>query len=350
LCYNKALKIDKKEVFKMSNKVITFGEILLRLSPDNNERFTQCNSFEAVYGGGEANTAVSLACFDIPSTYVTKLPAHSIGQSAINSLRKYGVDISKIVRGGDQIGIYFLEKKTSQRPSSVIYNRAGSAMSLSTEDDYNWDDIFADANWFHFSGITPALSDELANICIKACQKAKERNITISCDLNYRSKLWSSKKACDVMSKICPYIDICIANEDDAVGIFSIDASNSNEEKNLYIAKKLMSKFNFKAIASVWRTETSITTFKLQSMLYTDSQVYYSKEYFMHILDYIGAGDAFCAGLIYGYLNNYEPQKMIEFANAASCLKHTVAGDFNLVSVNEVNHLAFGKSGNEVNR
>jgi 2-dehydro-3-deoxygluconokinase len=330
--------------------VITFGEILLRLSPDNNERFTQCHSFEAVYGGGEANTAVSLACLGVDVSYVTKLPAHSIGQSAVNSLREYGVDISKITRGGDQIGIYFLEKKTSQRPSCVIYNRSGSAMSLAKAEDFDWDKIFDGATWFHFSGITPALSDEVADICLTACKKARERHITVSCDLNYRSKLWSSERAHEVMSKICPYVDICIANEDDAVGIFGLDASEASEEKNLYIAKELTRRYGFKSVASVWRTETSITTFKLQSMLYTGGEAYYSKEYFMHILDYIGAGDAFCAGLIYSYLNNYDPKKMIEFANAASCLKHTVSGDFNLVTKEEINHLAFGSSGNEVSR
>lgn len=332
------------------NKIVTMGEIMLRLSPENNERFTQCHEFEAVYGGGEANTAVSLANFGMDCSYVTKLPAHAIGQSAINSLRQYGVDISNIVRGGEQIGIYFLEKKTSQRPSNVIYNRNGSAIALADEKDFDWDQIFEDATWFHFSGITPAISDTMAKICLDACKAAKEKGLTVSCDLNYRSKLWSSEKACEVMSKICSYVDICIANEDDAVGIFSIDASTATEEKNAYIAKELTKHFPFKMVASVWRTETSITTFKLQSMLYIDGKAYYSKEYYMQILDYIGAGDAFCAGLIYSLLNDYEPQKAVEFANAASCLKHTVSGDCNLVTVDEVTRLAFSESGNEVQR
>lgn len=334
----------------MKDKIITFGEIMLRLSPENNERFTQCHEFEAVYGGGEANTAVSLANFGVDVNYVTKLPNHTIGQAAVNALRQYGVGIDDIVRGGDQIGIYFLEKKTSQRPSNVIYNRSGSAIALATEDDFDWDKIFGDATWFHFSGITPAISDSMANITLIACKKAKEKGLTISCDLNYRSKLWSSEKANAVMSKICKYVDICIANEDDAVGIFSMDASNTTEEKNAYIAKELMKMFPFKMVASVWRTETSITTFKLQSMVYTNGKAYYSKEYFMHILDYIGAGDAYCAGIIYSLINNYDAQKTVEFSNAASCLKHTVSGDFNLVTVDEVNRLAFSESGNEVQR
>lgn len=335
----------------MNNKIITFGEIMLRLSPENNERFTQCHQYEAVYGGGEANTAVSLASFGIDCSYVTKLPAHPLGQSAVNALRQYGVDVRHIVRGGDQIGIYFLEKKTSQRPSNVIYNRSGSAIALAAEQDFDWDTIFSDATWFHFSGITPAISDNMAAISLAACKKAKEKGLTVSCDLNYRSKLWSSEKANRVMSEICHYVDICIANEDDAVGIFSIDPQDAGaEEKNAYIARTLMKRFPFQMVASVWRTETSITTFQLQSMIYTGGQAYYSKKYDMHILDYIGAGDAYCAGIIYSLLNGYEPQKAVEFSNAASCLKHTVSGDFNLVTAEEVMKLAFSESGNEVQR
>ena len=333
-------------------KIITFGELMMRLSPENNERFTQTHSYEAVYGGGEANTAVSLSNFGVDVDYVTKLPCHPIGQSAVNSLRQYGVGINSIVRGGDQIGIYFLEKKTSQRPTNVIYNRAGSAFALSKESDFDWDKIFEGATWFHFSGITPAISDEMAKITLIACKKAKELGLTISCDLNYRSKLWSSEKACEVMTEICKYVDVCIANEDDAIGIFSMDPSKAeNVEKNAYIAGELTKMFpNFKCVASVWREERTITTFKLQSMIYKDGKAYYSKEYFMNILDYIGAGDAYCAGIIYSFINGYDTQKAVEFANAASCLKHTVSGDFNLVTAEEVNKLAFSKAGNEVSR
>ena len=335
----------------MGKKVVTLGEIMLRLSTPGNTRFVQSDSFDVVYGGGEANVAVSCANYGHEAYFVTKLPKHEIGQSAVNALRKYGVKTDFIARGGDRVGIYFLEKKTSQRPTNVIYNRAGSAFALATADDFNWDEIFDGATWFHFSGITPAISDEMTNICITACQKAKEKGMTVSCDLNYRSKLWSSEKACEAMSRICQYVDVCIANEDDAIGIFSMNPANANgEEKNAYIAKELMKKFPFKMVASVWRTETSITTFKLQSMIYTEGKAYYSKEFFMHILDYIGAGDAYCAGLIYSLINNFDPQKAVEFANAASCLKHTVSGDYNLVTVDEVMKLAFSDAGNEVQR
>lgn len=345
----------------MKKRIITFGEIMLRLSPENNDRFVQCNRFEGVYGGGEANTAVSLATFGVDTSYVTKLPAHGIGQAAVNSLREYGVDTSDIVRGGEQIGIYFLEKKTSQRPSNVIYNRKGSAIALASEDEFDWDKIFDGAAWFHFSGITPAVSPTLAKICLTACRKAKELGLTVSCDLNYRSKLWDGETANRVMTELCRYIDICIANEDDAIGIFQLDISGiQNIEqlrepdlsriKNEYVAKELMKMFPFKMVASVWRNEQSITTFELQSMVYTNNKAYYSKEYYMSVLDYIGAGDAFCAGLIYALLHNYEPQKSVEFANAASCLKHTVSGDYNLITLEEVERLAFSEAGNEVSR
>lgn len=333
----------------MKKRIITFGEIMLRLSPENNDRFVQCNRFEGVYGGGEANTAVSLATFGVDASYVTKLPAHGIGQAAVNSLREYGVDTSNIVRGGEQIGIYFLEKKTSQRPSNVIYNRKGSAIALATEDDFDWDKIFEGAEWFHFSGITPAVSDTLAKVCLTACRKAKELGLTVSCDLNYRSKLWDGKKANRVMTEICRYVDICIANEDDATGIFQLDTSNV-PNKNEFVAKELLKRFPFKMVASVWRNEQSITTFELQSMVYTNNTAYYSKRYYMSVLDYIGAGDAFCAGLIYALLHNYDPQKSVEFANAASCLKHTVSGDYNLITLEEVERLAFSEGGNEVSR
>ena len=335
----------------MAKKVVTFGEIMLRLAPEGYYRFVQATSYGATYGGGEANVAVSLANYGLDASFVTKLPTHEIGQAGVNALRQYGVDVSRIVRGGDQIGIYFLEKKTSQRPTNVIYNRNGSAFALATKEDFDWDSIFDGATWFHFSGITPAISDNMAEITIEACKEAKKRGITVSCDLNYRSKLWSSEKANKVMSEVCRYVDICIANEDDAVGIFGMDASKSDKEKNAYIAEELTKMFpNFKMVASVWRTETSITTFKLQSMIYTEGKAYYSQEFFMNILDYIGAGDAYCAGIIYSLISDFDPQKAVEFSNAASCLKHTVSGDFNLVSVDEVMKLAFAKAGNEVSR
>ena len=324
---------------------------MLRLAPEGYYRFVQADTLGATFGGGEANVAVSLANYGLDAKFVSKLPTHEIGQAAVNSLRKYGVDTTDIVRGGDRVGIYYLEKGASQRPSKVIYDRAGSSIATASKSDFDWKKIFEGVSWFHFTGITPALNDEVAEICLEACKAAKEAGVTISCDLNYRNKLWSKEKAGKVMAELCQYVDVCIANEDDAIGIFSMNPADANgEEKNAYIAKELMKKFPFKMVASVWRTETSITTFKLQSMIYTEGKAYYSKEFFMHILDYIGAGDAYCAGLIYSLINNFDPQKAVEFANAASCLKHTVSGDYNLVTVDEVMKLAFSDAGNEVQR
>ena len=326
----------------MAKKVVTFGELMLRLAPEGYYRFVQADTLGATFGGGEANVAVSLANYGLDAKFVSKLPTHEIGQAAVNSLRKYGVDTTDIVRGGDRVGIYYLEKGASQRPSKVIYDRAGSSIATASKSDFDWKKIFEGVSWFHFTGITPALNDEVAEICLEACKAAKEAGVTISCDLNYRNKLWSKEKAGKVMAELCQYVDVCIANEDDAIGIFSMNPADANgEEKNAYIAKELMKKFPFKMVASVWRTETSITTFKLQSMIYTEGKAYYSKEFFMHILDYIGAGDAYCAGLIYSLINNFDPQKAVEFSNAASCLKHTVSGDYNLVTVDEVMKLAF---------
>ena len=335
----------------MAKKVVTFGELMLRLAPEGYYRFVQADTLGATFGGGEANVAVSLANYGLDAKFVSKLPTHEIGQAAVNSLRKYGVDTTDIVRGGDRVGIYYLEKGASQRPSKVIYDRAGSSIATASKSDFDWKKIFEGVSWFHFTGITPALNDEVAEICLEACKAAKEAGVTISCDLNYRNKLWSKEKAGKVMAELCQYVDVCIANEDDAIGIFSMNPADANgEEKNAYIARELMKKFPFKMVASVWRTETSITTFKLQSMIYTEGKAYYSKEFFMHILDYIGAGDAYCAGLIYSLINNFDPQKAVEFSNAASCLKHTVSGDYNLVTVDEVMKLAFSDAGNEVQR
>ena len=341
----------------MKDKIVTFGEIMLRLSPENNARFTQCNAFEAVYGGGEANTAVSLANFDVDANYVTKLPKHIIGQAAINSLRQYGVGVDHIVRGGDQIGIYFLEKKTSQRPTNVIYNRAGSAFALATADDFDWDEIFDGATWFHFSGITPAISDEMTNICITACQKAKEKGMTVSCDLNYRSKLWSSEKACEAMSRICQYVDVCIANEEDAADVFGITSKGTdvttgtvNREGYKDVAKQLADRFGFEKVAITLRESISANDNNWSAMLYDGKDYYFSKKYKMHIVDRVGGGDSFGGGLICACLNEYGPQETIEFAVAASCLKHSIEGDYNMVSMDEVLKLAGGDGSGRVQR
>ncbi|MCQ2505699.1 MAG: sugar kinase [Lachnospiraceae bacterium] len=341
----------------MSKRVVTFGEIMLRLAPEGYYRFVQAESYCVTYGGGEANVSVSLANFGFDSVFVTKLPKHEIGQAGVNSLRKFGVDTSKIVRGGDRVGIYFLEKGASQRPSKVIYDRAGSSIATASKEDFNWEEIFKGADWFHFTGITPALSDTCAEICLEACKAAKKLGITVSCDLNYRNKLWSKEKAGQVMGELCKYVDVCISNEEDANDVFGIKASDTdvtagkvNHEGYKEVAKKLTDRFGFKKVAITLRSSISANDNRWAAMLYDGKDYYFSKEYLIHIVDRVGGGDSFGAGLIYSCLSDMDPQATIEFAVAASCLKHTIEGDFNMVSVDEVKKLALGDASGRVQR
>lgn len=341
----------------MNKKVITFGEIMLRLAPEGYYRFVQAENYGATYGGGEANVAVSLANYGLDAAFVTKLPKHEIGQAGVNSLRRFGVDTSYITRGGDRVGIYFLEKGASQRPSKVIYDRAGSSIAAATTADFDWDQIFEGANWFHFTGITPALGDNVTEICLEACKKAKEKGITVSCDLNYRNKLWSKEKAGQVMGELCKYVDVCIANEEDASDVFGIKAANTdvtsgkvNHEGYKDVAKQLAERFGFSKVAITLRGSISANDNNWAAMLYDGSDFYFSKSYLMHIVDRVGGGDSFGGGLIYACLNDFAPQQTIEFAVAASCLKHSIEGDFNQVSVDEVMKLAGGDGSGRVQR
>ncbi|MBQ2769001.1 MAG: sugar kinase [Clostridia bacterium] len=338
-------------------KVVTFGELMLRLAPMGYLRFVQSENYEATFGGAEANVAVSLANYGEDVAFVTKLPSHEIGQAAVNSLRKFGVDTTKIVRGGERVGIYYCEKGASQRPSKVIYDRAHSSIATAKKEDFDWDKIFEGVEWFHFTGITPALSDSVAEICEIACKKAKEKNIVISCDLNFRKKLWSKEKAGQVMGKLCSYIDYCIANEEDAKDVFGIEADNTDiyggkldKEGYISVAKKLTERFDFKGVAITLRESKSANDNDWSGMLYTDGKAYFSKKYSMHIVDRVGGGDSFGGGLIYSLLNGKEPQAAIEFAVAASCLKHSIEGDYNMVSVAEVMNLAGGDGSGRVQR
>lgn len=338
-------------------KAVTFGELMLRLAPENYLRFVQSDKYEATYGGAEANVAVSLANYGVDVAFVTKLPAHEIGQAAVNSLRKFGVDTSKIVRGGDRVGIYYCEKGASQRPSKVIYDRAGSAIAAAKSEDFDWAKIFDGVEWFHFTGITPALSADTAKICLEAVKEAKKRNITVSCDLNFRKKLWSKEKAGKVMGELCKYIDYCIANEEDAKDVFGIEADDTdittgklNREGYISVAKKLTDKFGFKGVAITLRESLSANDNNWSGMLYTNGEAHFSKKYAMHIVDRVGGGDSFGGGLIYSLMNGYDAQKAIEFAVAASCLKHSIEGDYNMVSVDEVEKLAGGDASGRVQR
>lgn len=338
-------------------KVVTFGEIMLRLAPNNYERFFQTDQFQATFGGGEANVSVSLANYGIDTAFVTKLPDTAIGEGAIRVLRSFGVDTSKIVRGGGRVGIYFLEKGASQRGSVCIYDRAHSAIAEATQSDFDWDEIFEGAEWFHFTGITPALGENLVEICKAACEAAKRKGIKISCDLNYRGKLWAKAQANVVMTELCKYVDVCIANEEDAKDVFGIEAEDTdiyggklNKAGYESVARQLMDRFGFEKVAITLRTSISANDNDWAGMLYDGDKAYYSKEYHLHIVDRVGGGDSFGAGLIYGMLQGMEPQDTIEFAVAASALKHSIEGDFNRVTVEEVYKLAKGDGSGRVQR
>ena len=338
-------------------KVVTFGEIMLRLAPNGYYRFFQNDQLGATFGGGEANVAVSLANFGLNAAYVTKLPEHAIGQAAVNNLRYFGVDTSYIARGGERVGIYYLEKGASQRPSKVIYDRANSAIAKAEKTDFNWEEIFKGAHWFHFTGITPALGDNMAAITLQAVQTARKMGLTVSCDLNYRKKLWTKEKAGQVMSEICKYVDVCIANEEDAADVFGIKATATdvtagqvNEEGYKEVAQKLVERFGFKKVAITLRTSLSANDNRWAAMLYDGKNFYFSKHYPIHIVDRVGGGDSFGGGLIYACLAGYSGQQSVEFATAASCLKHTIEGDFNQVSVDEVLKLAGGDGSGRVQR
>ena len=338
-------------------KVVTFGELMIRLQPFNYERFVQANNLEFSFGGGEANVAVSLANYGIDAAFVTKLPAHAIGQAAVNSLRRYGVDTSKITRGGDRVGIYFNEKGASQRGSVCIYDRANSAIQLASTADFDWDAIFEGVDWFHFTGITPALGENVVEICREACKAAKAHGVKISCDLNYRGKLWTREQARAAMTELCQYVDVCISNEEDAKDVFGIEAENTdiyggklNHEGYKSVAKQLADKFGFEKVAITLRTSISASDNDWAGMLYDGKDYCFSKSYHLHIVDRVGGGDSFGGGLIYALLSGKSTQDAVEFAVAASALKHSVEGDYNRVTVSEVEKLAGGDGSGRVQR
>lgn len=339
-------------------KVITFGEIMMRLNPPGYQRFLQTSVFEATYAGGEANVAVSLSNFGDDAAFVSKVPDHEIGQNAVNALRRYGVDTSMILRGGPRLGVYYCEKGASQRGSKVLYDRANSSIAIAKRDEFDWDSIFRDADWFHFTGITPALGGDMPAACLDACKAAKERGITVSCDLNYRGKLWSREKAGEVMSTLMPYVDICIANEEDAKDVFGIAAENTDinsgkldREGYISVASQLTERFSFRAVAITLRGSISASDNNWSGMLYRDGDAYFARNYLIHLVDRVGGGDSFGGGLIHAMRKWPEDQqKQIEFAVAASCLKQATEYDFNLASEKEVLALAGGNASGRVQR
>jgi 2-dehydro-3-deoxygluconokinase len=341
--------------------VITFGEIMLRLSPPGNLRFTQARSFDVIFGGGESNVAVSLANFGIPADFVTRLPQNDIGEACLQFLRQYGVGTAHILRGGDRLGIYFLEHGAVQRGSKVIYDRAGSALATLEAGMINWENVFGEATWFHWTGITPAISAGAAAACLEAVRAAREMGLTVSCDLNYRAKLWKwGAGPEEIMQDLVALSDVAIGNEEDAARVFGIHAPDTDvtsgtleAEKYRYVCEQLVQRFpNLHTVAITLRGSRSASHNTWSGVLWHDAALYFGPTYdITHIVDRVGGGDSFVAGLIYG-LNTFpgQPQRTLDFAIAASALKHTVFGDFNLVSVAEVEKIMTGDTSGRVSR
>jgi 2-dehydro-3-deoxygluconokinase len=341
-------------------KIVTFGEIMLRLSPPGFQRFIQARSFDVIYGGGEANVAASLANYGQEVEYVTRLPAHDIGDACLNFLRQYGIGTRHIVRGGDRLGIYFLEMGSAQRGSKVIYDRAGSAIATIQPGMIDWRSVFADADWFHWTGITPAISEGTAAVCLEAVRTAKEMGMTVSCDLNYRKKLWKwGKTPGEIMPELVALCDVAVGNEEDADKVFGIQSPEADviggkveAKAYVYVCDKLVERFpNLKTIAITLRGSLSASHNTWSAILWHAGGIYTAPKYdIVPIVDRVGGGDSFCAGLVYGLRTYDDVQQALQFAVAASCLKHTISGDFNLVSVAEVEKLMGGDVSGRVSR
>lgn len=340
-------------------KVLSFGEILLRLAAPGYTKLFQKDSLDATFCGGEANVAVSLAIFGLDSEFLTKLPEGTVGEAAVNSMRYFGVDTSKVVYGNGRMGLYYLEKGVSQRPSKVLYDRAYSAITLAQRSDFDWNAIFDGVDWFHWTGINPALSDNVAEICLDAVKTARKKGITVSCDLNYRKNLWSSEKAKSVMTQLMPYVDVCIANEEDADKVLDIKPENNDVESGKLnkagygsVAKEICGRYGCKYVAITLRESYSASVNGWSGMLYSsaENKAYFSRKYDIQIVDRVGGGDSFGAGLIYGLITGKQCQDAIEFAVAASCLKHTIEGDYNRTTVADVENLLVSGGSGRVQR
>lgn len=333
----------------MKKQVITFGEIMLRLATPGFTRFVQTNTFEATYGGGEANVSVALAGYGLESYFVTRLPKHEIGEAALQAVQRYGVKTDYVVRGGDRVGIYFLETGASQRASKVVYDRAASAVSEFDETMVDWDAIFAGKSWFHWTGITPALGEKPRKALVAACKAAKKAGVTISCDLNFRAKLWTEKEAQAVMNPLMEYVDVCIANEEDAekslgfkAGTTDVEGAHLDEQGYKNLGRELKKAYGFETVAITLRESFSASHNGWSAMLHDDKDCtdpVRSTRYDIQIVDRVGGGDSFASGLIFGLLSKDNTRDALEFAVAASCLKHTIPGDFNLVRTDEVEKL-----------
>lgn len=343
----------------MPEKVVTFGEVMLRLSPPGHSRITQTQSFEVTFGGGEANVAVALSNFGLASYYISKIPSNEIGQACVNNLRRYGVRDDFIVRAGDRLGIYYLETGASQRPSKVLYDRAHSAITTLRPEEVDWDAAFDGASWFHWTGITPALGTNAQECVERACQAARRAGVTVSCDLNYRAKLWTVEEARRVMNSLMEYVDVCIANEEDAdksLGVRiggDVEAAELEEDDYFDAAVRMRKDYGFQSVAITLRESFSASRNGWSAILHDDqdcAEPYRSKRYDIQLVDRVGGGDSFASGLIYGMITGENTRDALEFAVAASCLKQTIPGDFNLVTVDEVEKLAKGSGSGRVER
>lgn len=338
-------------------KFVGFGEIMIRFNPDGYFKFPQVDHFSVNYTGAEANMAISLAYMGMETEFVTRLPAHEIADCAVRRLAMYGVQTHHIARGGERIGVYYLEKGASQRPSKIIYDRKHTAISEASRDDFDWDEILKGASWFHFTGITVALGPNLADICLDACRAARKHGVKVSCDLNYRKNLWTPEQAQKAMRPLMPYVNVLIGNEEDSDKVLGIKAEGSDiisgklsRDGYVQVAKKLVDAYGFEAVGITMRGSISASVNEWSALLYTGGEVYDSAKYTIQLVDRVGGGDSFASGLIYGYLNNYEPQKILDFATAASCLKQSIELDFNLSTPEEVLALASGDGSGRVQR
>lgn len=341
----------------MSKKVVTLGEIMLRLSTPDFKRFVQADSFDVTYGGGEANVAAALCNYGLNGTFVTKVPSNPIGQSAINHLRRYGVDTRFIARGGDRLGIYFLETGASMRASQVVYDRAGASIADVDPSEFDWDAILEGADWFHTTGITPALSDKAALLAETALKAAKSRGITTSIDLNYRKKLWSKEKARKVMTELCRHVDVCIGNEEDADTTLGFKAAHTDVTKGELdldgykdVFRQMREKFGFKVIASSLRESHSASDNGWSALVYDGETFHHTRKYQVRIVDRVGSGDSFASGLIYGLVTGMSMPDAAEFGVAASAIKHTIPGDINHATLSEVKDLLKGDGSGRVQR
>lgn len=346
----KQVTTDKKAVF--------FGELMMRLSTKRHERIVQAREFDVLYSGAEANLGVSLANYGLESFMVSSVPDNAVGQACLNYMREFGLNVDYVKRNGFRLGIYYVETGASQRPSTFLYNRKGSSITELRTGDFNWSEIFSGKHWFHFTGITPALADSVAEITREACIAAKKSGVTVSADLNFRRKLWSPEKARQVMTDLMQYVDVLFTNEEEAEIVFGIKARNTEVHSGKLddrgyedVARQLKEKFNLKHVSITLRESLSASANNWSGMLFDGQRFFTSRKYHIdHIIDRIGGGDAFSASVIYGLLTGQDMQDVVEFAAAASCLKHTIHGDFNLVSFDEVFALMKGDASGRIQR